>query len=918
MKLVRHNDDDIEVKDGDMVNPNQVKGDEGNIVTEDVELKLLGTDGKYVIVSVNGNTYRYEAPASMSATEFEDKIKSIMKYSHGKALAWLKNNAKLYGKEAKVRARIREGLTQDRDLKWYQDALKNAIDMEDFEEADWIKAKIKDLKKNPPAKKESIVSKLREKGVGPIIRNILVEDKTYKVVFGRRGHSEQVVLRVKGIDESDATNNAFTKFRFEVDPANLKGNPLDYRLERIDLVEESTIEDKLAALKARRDPEGKEDFDGMIDAKMKAMGLTESVLVKESSIPHGLMILCRNRSDARKVYEMLNNSSISSKLSTDTVLTDSIDLGPNKEKIRKLAYKIENYYKVNTESVFNEDDIKSLINDLRSRKIMDGTDSNHLQRIIDVVDKFGVSDLDPEEVEAVRALHKFYCESSCANDDQLEEGDKVIIIGNVSDKGKTGIITGFGQNKYCVIVRIDGQNRSYNTCDVAIAYHAIDGDYRESTNRLMIHCASESERNKILQMLRDDGLSVDVHDDRNLIVNGTDLGKHEDEVHRLADVSFMESGERFKALSKAVGSDSLAAWIGRKKYGKKKFSKMAHHKESRSSYTIHCMSPYGQKETFKVAAENELDAKKNFMDQNPDYDGNIDKVVLDESIEFSIGDRIGNKNGDFIGMVIGVKDDDIIVQKGIFNTGTRQMLSKKDVVKLEESAPETLYISRKLLNADKFIEWAKSQGFDKVVEADELHVTIAFSRTPVEWDKMKESTSTDILMINAGKRTVEPLGDKGAVVLKFESAALSERWQRLIDDGCSWDWPGYTPHVTITYEGSDVDLSKVTPYEGELMFGQELFDNVDEDWTSKIKHESISPKARAKDLVAKALFEDESNGKMTYEVVLHNSGGSEGEKDELTFTIRAIDSTTASKEALEKAKAYAGSWSVASSSQKSE
>lgn len=35
------------------------------------------------------------------------------------------------------------------------------------------------------------------------------------------------------------------------------------------------------------------------------------------------------------------------------------------------------------------------------------------------------------------------------------------------------------------------------------------------------------------------------------------------------------SGARFKALTKKVGSPALAAWIGRKKYGKAKFQKLA-------------------------------------------------------------------------------------------------------------------------------------------------------------------------------------------------------------------------------------------------------------------------------------------------------------------------------------------------------
>jgi hypothetical protein len=35
------------------------------------------------------------------------------------------------------------------------------------------------------------------------------------------------------------------------------------------------------------------------------------------------------------------------------------------------------------------------------------------------------------------------------------------------------------------------------------------------------------------------------------------------------------SGKRFKALTKKVGSKALAAYIGRKKYGKAKFQKLA-------------------------------------------------------------------------------------------------------------------------------------------------------------------------------------------------------------------------------------------------------------------------------------------------------------------------------------------------------
>jgi hypothetical protein len=35
------------------------------------------------------------------------------------------------------------------------------------------------------------------------------------------------------------------------------------------------------------------------------------------------------------------------------------------------------------------------------------------------------------------------------------------------------------------------------------------------------------------------------------------------------------TGERFRNLTKKTGSKALAAWIGRKKYGKKRFQQLA-------------------------------------------------------------------------------------------------------------------------------------------------------------------------------------------------------------------------------------------------------------------------------------------------------------------------------------------------------
>ncbi|CAN7169879.1 DUF1073 domain-containing protein [Brevundimonas sp. LjRoot202] len=161
-------------------------------------------------------------------------------------------------------------------------------------------------------------------------------------------------------------------------------------------------------------------------------------------------------------------------------------------------------------------------------------------------------------------------------------------------------------------------------------------------------------------------------------------------------------------------------------------------------------------------------------------------------------------------------------------------------VPANDAAPRTLYVQRKLLNAAEFIAWAKDQGFETTTPADDLHVTIAFSRAPVDWMKAGQTWGNEkdgkLTVEPGGPRLVEKLGDKGAVVLLFGSSELSWRHETIRREaGASWDFPEYQPHVTITYAGADVDLSKVEPYRGKLVFGPEIFQEVDEDWSSRLK-----------------------------------------------------------------------------------
>lgn len=146
-----------------------------------------------------------------------------------------------------------------------------------------------------------------------------------------------------------------------------------------------------------------------------------------------------------------------------------------------------------------------------------------------------------------------------------------------------------------------------------------------------------------------------------------------------------------------------------------------------------------------------------------------------------------------------------------------------------DAAPRTLYVSRKLTNAAAVLSWAKEAGIPNLMPAGSLHVTIAYSRQPVDWMKAGATWQGAELKIDAGgPRLLERFGD--ALVLLFASDALQYRHHEIGEAGASWDHPEYQPHVTLSWDAPDVDVNALAAYNGPLVFGPEIFEPVNEGW----------------------------------------------------------------------------------------
>jgi phage-related protein (TIGR01555 family) len=131
----------------------------------------------------------------------------------------------------------------------------------------------------------------------------------------------------------------------------------------------------------------------------------------------------------------------------------------------------------------------------------------------------------------------------------------------------------------------------------------------------------------------------------------------------------------------------------------------------------------------------------------------------------------------------------------------------------------TLYVNRPLKSSVDLRAWAKDQG---ITLDDNLHVTLAYSKEPFDWDPMADM---EPLIVTGGARGIMRLGDK--LVLRVDDPQLHERWKRIGELGAVWEFPPYLPHVSLCDFTADMDTTEYYPFGGQLVFGPEQWKEID-------------------------------------------------------------------------------------------
>ena len=107
-------------------------------------------------------------------------------------------------------------------------------------------------------------------------------------------------------------------------------------------------------------------------------------------------------------------------------------------------------------------------------------------------------------------------------------------------------------------------------------------------------------------------------------------------------------------------------------------------------------------------------------------------------------------------------------------------------------------------------QWCKASGVPVSKDFfDNLHITICYSSKmfPIKKDEVIDDLS-DWSVTPVGFDTFGKHKDKSFLVLKVKSKQCTKRWQHYMDQGASYDFDDYTPHITLA-QNYDGDTSKL-------------------------------------------------------------------------------------------------------------
>lgn len=144
---------------------------------------------------------------------------------------------------------------------------------------------------------------------------------------------------------------------------------------------------------------------------------------------------------------------------------------------------------------------------------------------------------------------------------------------------------------------------------------------------------------------------------------------------------------------------------------------------------------------------------------------------------------------------------------------------------LTESSIKGSFVGVKLTTESnaRLVGWMDQNLIKNPLGPDKLHVTLVLNKTgPIRYHPITYPTPVPI---DPSTYSIDLFGkEKNIMVLKFDCPFLEDRHNKLRErHGLSWDFPTYSPHITLTHEVQEI-ITELEPPNFELEIGREYLE----------------------------------------------------------------------------------------------
>lgn len=171
------------------------------------------------------------------------------------------------------------------------------------------------------------------------------------------------------------------------------------------------------------------------------------------------------------------------------------------------------------------------------------------------------------------------------------------------------------------------------------------------------------------------------------------------------------------------------------------------------------------------------------------------------------------------------------IEGGVASGKSASVAARDAAVMLADSRPMTLYVDRAVTNFAAIRAHFEGQGVTVTIDDDTAHVTLAYSRQPVDWLSVGTSDwgggSPNLTVPEGGPRIMDVFN--GTLVQIFGSSQLSYRHEEIVRAGATWDYDQFNPHFSLNYQFGSGSIDGIKPWTGPIELGCERFSEIKED-----------------------------------------------------------------------------------------